>query len=813
MAEVYRHSDALDIWPANTPSSLEDICIIYFLDHIFKFLEKTDDSYRLKQGITFPQGLSDKLLAKLVTHTKHLQDTDDNVFGIFNNRATTSLTELPLRYTAVSSDQLSYLCLHPLREIDIAYCSEIKGKFVKCINQAHRTLRVLQLGGYDQFERMEFLLEGDDQYSTPSEQGDGARSLSQSAIFVLPNLRSLSIRDINAFRPIDGVYIENVPLIDRVIRPLKSLTHLDLCDCHLEKKTLEEIGDLDLPNLMSLSMCDVLNGCETALDNLCRLTTLRHLDVSQGDDTTMFLPVQYPKPTDRLQAIIASMPNLRSLDISGTNLAGYAPVQKTSHRLEAKSKEEDPSDEDVGLPGSDGRQFNFLGLLNCADNASHRKNIPAQKVTGDFSEEQILLAVHVYRDKPNLLTRGFNYLFNRFRFETVKTHCLALEGILSGMERNKHDKHVQISGSASLFYIVKGCKKDRITHTQKRRVIGCLLDAMERHMAEHTMMRNGCLTLCHFNIPYEVLYCYNRLVRILLQMLRRDYNDDFLLRIGIFLLNSLACQVEGEHKQILGQTGVVEIMSNIIKLKVENRICDEILEVCWSTLWNVTDETETNCVKFMEQGGMYLFLDCFKMFPDKEELLRNMMGLMGNIAEVQKLRKDLMNKEYVTVFTNFLESTKDGIEVSYNAAGVLSHLLSDQEEEWTIESPSRQEVISRIVQAIKRWPLDSKRNINYRSFGPILHLVKCYQSHASQYWAVWALCNLTQVYPDKYCQLLKDEGGLELLEIVTRDPRPIDAIKQLAEQVITFINNRNCLPPCENVDDVEMNGDIENGNQ
>lgn len=811
MAEVYNHSDTIDIWPVNSPSTLEDICITYFLDHIFEFLDKTDDSYCLKPGITFPQGLSDKFLAKLVSHTKHLHDPDDHVFGIFNNRATTSVTELPLRYTAVSAEQLSYLCLHPVRDIDIAYCQEIKGQFVKFLNQAHKTLRVLQLGGYDQFERMEFLLDEEQEY-LPSEQGDCTKNYTQSAIFKLPNLRSLSLRDINAFRPIDGVYIENVPIIERVIRPLKSLTHLDLCDCHLERKTLEEIGDLDLPNLMSLSLCDVLNGCETALDNLCKLKTLRHLDVSQGDDTTMFLPVQYPKPTERLQALIASMPNLRSLDVSGTNLAGYAPIYRTSHRLEAKLKEDDPSDDDVGLPGSDGRQFNFLGLLNCADNASHRKNIPANKVTGDFSEEQILLAVHVYRDKPSLLTRGFNYLFNRFRFETVKAHCSALESILSGMERNKHDKHVQISGSASLFYIVKGSKKERITHIQKRRIIACLLDAMERHLAEHTMMRNGCLTLCHFNIPFEVLYCYNRLVQILLQMLRRDYNDDFLLRIGIFLLNSLACQVEGEHKKILGESGVVEIMSNIIKLKVEHHVCDEILEVCWSTLWNVTDETETNCVKFMDRGGMYLFLDCFKMFPDKEELLRNMMGLMGNIAEVQKLRKDLMNSEYVTVFTNFLESTKDGIEVSYNAAGVLSHMLSDGEHAWTIDIPPRQEVIRRIVQAIKRWPLDSKRNINYRSFGPILHLARCYQSHASQYWAIWALCNLTQVYPEKYCQLLKDEGGIDLLEIVMKDPRPIDAIKQLAEQVVTFIKTRNSSAPSIHMEDVEMNGDIENGN-
>ncbi|KAL4218659.1 Protein zer-1 [Mactra antiquata] len=805
MADVSQQSDLTDVWPKNGPSTLEDICLTFLMDQLFQFLDKTDDSYCLRTGITFPQGLSDKLLAKLASTSKHLQTVNDNVFGIFNNRATTSLTELPLRYTAVTSNDLNYLCMHPVRDIDIAFCPEIKSHFVKAINQAHRTLRVLQLGGNDQFERFEFLL---DHHDEPGNHGDS--SSNQEAIFTLPNLRSLSFRDIKSFRPIDGVYIENVPLIDRVVRPLKSLTHLDFSDCHLERKTLEQIGHLDLPNLISLSLCDVLNGCETALDNLAKLTKLRHLDVSQGDDTTMFLPIHYPKPTERLQALIRSMPSLVSLDLSGTNLAGYAPDNKT-YRLGPKSVDEDP-DEDIGLPGSDGRQFQFLGLLNTADDASHRKKIPAKKVTGDLTEEQILLAVHVYKEKPNLLTRAFNTLFNKFRFETVKAHCSALEGILAGMERNKHRERVQISGSASLFYIVKGCKKLRITHNQKRHIIGCLLDAMERHLSEQTMMRNGCLTLCHFNIPGDVLYCYNRLVKILLQMLQRDHNDDFLLRIGIFLLNSLACQVKGEHKQVLGQSGVVETMSNIIKIKLENGVCDEILEVCWSTLWNVTDETETNCVKFMNLRGMYLFLDCFKMFPDKEELLRNMMGLMGNIAEVKTLRKDLMNSEYVTVFTNFLESTKDGIEVSYNAAGVLSHMLSDGVDHWTISTPSCDEVIQRIKQAIKRWPLDSKRNINYRSFGPIFLLVKCYQSLASQYWAIWALCNLTQVYPDKYCDLLKSEGGLELLEEVILDPRPLDEVKELAQQVVTFINNRKVLPACDNVDEDQMNGDMENGN-
>lgn len=52
------------------------------------------------------------------------------------------------------------------------------------------------------------------------------------------------------------------------------------------------------------------------------------------------------------------------------------------------------------------------------------------------------------------------------------------------------------------------------------------------------------------------------------------------------------------------------------------------------------------------------------MFPDKEELLRNMMGLLGNVAEVQGLRQRLMAPEYITTFNKLLFSCSDGIEVT-----------------------------------------------------------------------------------------------------------------------------------------------------
>lgn len=42
-----------------------------------------------------------------------------------------------------------------------------------------------------------------------------------------------------------------------------------------------------------------------------------------------------------------------------------------------------------------------------------------------------------------------------------------------------------------------------------------------------------------------------------------------------------------------------------------------------------------------------------------------MMGLLGNVAEVKGLRKDLMNEEYVTVFNSLLQMHIDGIEVTF----------------------------------------------------------------------------------------------------------------------------------------------------
>lgn len=109
-------------------------------------------------------------------------------------------------------------------------------------------------------------------------------------------------------------------------------------------------------------------------------------------------------------------------------------------------------------------------------------------------------------------------------------------------------------------------------------------------------MRNGCLTLCQFSIPADVvgfninltpkilnltpkirnltpkslnltlifpisffkLFEYERLVRILLHGVS-DTEQSFVQRIAIYLLNSLACQVDGIQKLFLGDLGAISV--------------------------------------------------------------------------------------------------------------------------------------------------------------------------------------------------------------------------------------------------------------
>ena len=64
---------------------------------------------------------------------------------------------------------------------------------------------------------------------------------------------------------------------------------------------------------------------------------------------------------------------------------------------------------------------------------------------------------------------------------------------------------IQQAGSACLYYVVKEEPRDRINVKVKQKILATLLNAMFGHKDDPDMMRNGCLTLCQFDIPNDVV--------------------------------------------------------------------------------------------------------------------------------------------------------------------------------------------------------------------------------------------------------------------------------------------------------------------
>ncbi|XP_053624950.1 protein zer-1 homolog [Plodia interpunctella] len=730
----------------SSPDSLFDLCMAYIVENL-NTITKLDppNKYRkLKDDVVLPAEICDKFLK---TYQKNSR-VSDSTANLFRDRTRTRLDSVRLRNSRITDEGLLYFMSHKPYEVDLVQCEYLSTASLDIINSNSENLVSLKFGP-----------------STSVIPQDESLFRQRGYVINAPNLRRLTIQRRGA-----AIF----PLL--LLKPLTHLTHLDLSEC----ASAASIWALtELKNLKSLVLHSVHWSKAIVIDWISSLSSLRHLDISQSNDRHG----KYFYPNDVLSKLVTSLPLLESLDISGTNLAGSGAAAVVAAAKNSALNIQERCDI-PGLVSRVNRPLEFLGLYGTLHGACKRHDIPAKVISGDANEEQILTAAVAYMDRPIMLARVLNDLYYLFRYENNAYVGRALSVVLDAMDQHVLEKHIQISGSATLFYIVKGKEKNRIGIKLKRRIITALLDGMEAHLGDDTMMRNGCLTLCQFKIPTDVLFEYERVVQILLSGVADVNLEGFVQRIAIYLLNSLACQVDGKQKRFLGNNGAIGKMLNLISHRLERRVCDDVLEVAWSTMWNVTDETPQNCQRFLDNFGMKYFLDCLERFPDKEELLRNMMGLLGNVAEVAALRPQLMDKVFLGVFYDLLDSSSDGIEVSYNAAGVLAHMASDGPEAWTVEEPARAAVLARVADAVQRWDLRAERNINYRSFEPILNLLHAHHTPQCQHWAVWALANLTTVYPEKYCNLVESEGGLKLLQELIEHPAPYKLVKDLAHVVI-----------------------------
>ena len=85
------------------------------------------------------------------------------------------------------------------------------------------------------------------------------------------------------------------------------------------------------------------------------------------------------------------------------------------------------------------------------------------------------------------------------------------------------------------------------------------------------------------------------------------------------------------------------------------------------------------------------------------------------------------------------------------------------------EDPGPGVTKERLVRAVTRWDVNSRRNINYRSLGPIISLLSVRHTTECRLWATWAIANLTKFDEEKYCALVEEEGGSEQIQAIMEE--------------------------------------------
>ncbi|OCT57918.1 protein zer-1 homolog [Xenopus laevis] len=757
---------------SDSPDSLMSICTDFCLRNLKGTLCYLLDNeiLRLHPDIFLPSEICDRLVNEYIelVNADSSFEPHDSFFTLFSEPQSTRLTRLHLREDIVQDQDLEAIRKQDLVELYLTNCERLTAKSLQTLANFRQTLVSLSLfgcsnifyeeeslGGYDETDRL----------VNPTRQ-------------VL--VRDFTFQGFQQLRFLNLGCITKVVDVEQMLRPLVCMKALNLSGIQLN-----DIGFLTQwkDSLVSLVLYN-MDLSEEHIRVIVQLHKLRHLDISRDRLSSYY---KFKLTRKVLSQFVQHLEELVSLDISGHLTLENCAVSKMDDELGPPSN--NPSKSSISPFRALKRPLQFLGLFETS--LCRLIHIPAFKVSGDKNEEQVLNAIEAYTEhRPEITSRAINLLFDIARIERCNQPLRALQLVIAALKCHKYDKTIQVTGSAALFYLTNSDYRSEQSVRLRQQVIQVVLNGMESYQ-EVTVQRNCCLTLCNFSIPEELEFQYQRVNELLLNILIPTRQDESIQRIAVHLCNALVCQVDNDHKEAVGKMGFVMTMLKLIQKKLQDKMCDQVMEFSWSALWNITDETPDNCEMFLNYNGMKLFLECLKEFPEKQELHRNMLGLLGNVAEVRELRPQLMTSQFITVFSNLLDSKADGIEVSYNACGVLSHITFDGPQVWFIAEPTRQEVEDRMWSAIRSWDISSRRNINYRSFEPILRLLPQSISPVSQHWATWALYNLVSVYPDKYCPLLIKEGGLPLLTDLINMPSAHEETKDMARKVLDLCSNYN----------------------
>lgn len=351
----------------NTPDSLLYLSLNKLAEHCECLMEINPSSgeIKLKEGLVLPSRICNALFELYEQKNRSL---DTKFLKIFQNPYAARLTKIHIRVGTRIENENDFLNIFNKQILNLKISllqTTLTGNILLYLNKFCDNLEVLFLN----FWAMENIF---------SEIKDNSATEALPYILKGPNLKHLTLHNL-LLRPGENNFVS------KLIKPLKELTHLDLSWC--STKTFEFL--IELPHLCSLILHGIVLG-ENAWKSIEKLHKLQHLDVSFPHRSSPDYEA-YIAPEKILKSLMESLPNLMSLDISGTNL--------------------DKQDNDgaiLGLKSRVNRPLKYLGLYRTFYGACEGSHLPAENISGHCNILQLFNAALAQVDRPEVLSLIFN---------------------------------------------------------------------------------------------------------------------------------------------------------------------------------------------------------------------------------------------------------------------------------------------------------------------------------------------------------------------------------------------------------------------
>ncbi|XP_027962732.1 protein zyg-11 homolog A [Eumetopias jubatus] len=457
------------------------------------------------------------------------------------------------------------------------------------------------------------------------------------------------------------------------------------------------------------------------------------------------------------------LPHLVSLDISGGSCITDGAVELFIRQRPA---------------------MQFVGLL--ATDAGYSDFFTAKqglRVAGGANMSQISEALSRYRNRSCFMKEALYRLFTE-TFSMQVTMPAILKLVAVGMRNHPLDLPVQFTASACTLNLTRqGLARGMPVRLLSE--VTCLLFKALKNFPHYQQLQKNCLlSLTNSRILVDVPFDRFDAAKFVMRWLCKHENPK-MQTMAVSITSILALQLSPEQTAQLKEEllmAVKELLA-IVKQKTTENLDDVTLLFTLKALWNLTDESPAACNHFMENQGLTTFIQVLETFSESA-IQSKVLGLWNNIAEVRELSSKLVTEDVLKHISSLLHSKE--MEVSYFAAGIIAHLTSDKQP-WMSHVLQRSALLQDLYATIQNWPSSSCKMtalVTYRSFKAFFPLLGNFSQPAVQLWALWAMYHVCSKNPSKYCKMLVEEEGLQLLCDIQKHSEADPQAQQIAASIL-----------------------------